>query len=650
MSKSMVRTSSDHVLYCPVCASCLPEDVLHCAECGVPRPTDGWSDLGITPYPYLGKVIADRYILMQFIGEGATGYVYRGQALQIRRNFAVKIVDTRRYRKKEFQEELLRRFRLEVEAMSRLRNPHVVNIYEAMQLQESVFALIMDFVDGRTLQGLLDRVGRIKIRRTLDIIRQVANGLYEAHTQGIIHRDLKPENIMVERLPASGFFARILDFGIVYMMDSVANTNGFRGTPLYASPEQCSGEGSIDHRSDIYSLGCVFFHCITGQPPFPGSESLQVMDAHVYEPPPTVSDVMGDKNEAPAELDELLRRMLSKDPNERPMDLSEIIYEIDRLSHLVRYDTPVADYPRAGRVTTSFARDRESMSSQLRTRPTARKTADEIVVDLNPLSVVRPVTEIFLPESVVSNRATVTATCLDNTGGHCAFADSQCQVYLVNMRNEGEITLFSGATSHQVSLNIVLEHRLLIGAGMDGNLSVWSFDEPLAPINRWRNQRIFAMDYESNRGRLYCGTEHGEVISVEVDTGVSELVTVMDSSVSSLQVSRKDNRALVGFWGGGLVSYDLVSKRRTELPGLATNPISIVISGDGYVGAVLDEDGGVRIISLARGEQFFEISANFADLRSIAFAADGQLVGVGLDATRIQLWDIRNQTAMRHLG
>ena len=107
---------------------------------------------------------------------------------------------------------------------------------------------------------------------------------------------------------------------------------------------------------------------------------------------------------------------------------------------------------------------------------------------------------------------------------------------------------------------------------------------------------------------------------------------------------------MIEFWGGGLIAYDLVSQRRTEMPNLATNPISIVISGDGYVGAVLDEDGGVRIISLAHGEQFFEISANFADLRSIAFASDGQLVGVGLDATKIQLWDIRNQAAMRHLG
>ena len=101
---------------------------------------------------------------------------------------------------------------------------------------------------------------------------------------------------------------------------------------------------------------------------------------------------------------------------------------------------------------------------------------------------------------------------------------------------------------------------------------------------------------------------------------------MMKTSISSIQISHQDNIALVGFWGGGLVSYDLAAKRGTPLASLSTNPISAVLSDDGYVGAVLDDDGGVRIVGLAQKEQFFEISANFADLRCIAFAADGQLV------------------------
>src|SRR5690606_3843806 len=122
----------------------------------------------------------------------------------------------------------------------------------------------------------------------LEIVRQVANGLHEAHCQGIVHRDLKPENVMIEQLPASGFFARVLDFGIAHMAEGVRDTQGFRGTPLYASPEQCLEAANIDYRSDIYSLGCVFFHCLTGRPPFDYNVAVKVMDAHIEAPPPSV--------------------------------------------------------------------------------------------------------------------------------------------------------------------------------------------------------------------------------------------------------------------------------------------------------------------------------------------------------------------------
>ncbi len=623
---------------------------MECPECSSPRPQQGWPAIENSPYPYLGKILDGRYLLNQFLGDGATGYVYRAQAVQIARFFAAKIVDTRRYGKPEFEQELMRRFKLEVEAMSRLRNPHVVNVYEAMQLENNVFVLLMDFVDGRTLQELLDRVGRIKLNRALEIVRQIANGLYEAHALGFIHRDLKPDNVMIERLPASGFFARILDFGIVHMMDGVGagDTQGFRGTPLYASPEQCMGDPGIDHRSDIYSLGCVFFHCVTGQPPFPGTESLAVMDAHVNDPPPKVTDVLT-KSRIPDALDDLLQRMLAKDPNDRPKDLSEIIQAIDKL----QMQQNALDEQTNPATPPQFMQESELKSFDLSRRI---ETADFPAPTLGEASssgstqIVRPLVEFHLPDDVAERAGAFTATTLNPRGEFSAVADKNNEVHVIGMRNDGYFKTLKGAQSLITTLFIDEPTRQVFAAELDGTLLRWSMDEPKKTADRVVKlpHRVYAIASDP-RSKVLCGTERGEIISVDLKTKKFDILVPYGPPVSALSMSVSENKVFCGYWGGDMDLLSLSDKRKQKIESMPSNPISMVVSDDGYIAAVLDEEHHVRILSLALGSSFFEITADMAALKSLAFDKDSQLLGMGVQDMVIQLWDIRNQPAMKHL-
>lgn len=644
-------TKSDYEHYCGACTVCVDEPAEPCPECGSSPPSHGWPAIDESPYRYLGRIIEERYLLDRFLGDGATGYVYRARAMQIRRQFACKIVDTRRYNKKEFEEELLRRFRLEVEAMSRLRNPHVVAIYEAMQLSEGVFALLMDFVDGRTLQDLLDRVGRIKMERAVDIMRQVANGLFEAHRVGFIHRDLKPDNIMIERLPASGFFARILDFGIVHVMGKVDATQGFRGTPLYASPEQCMGDPRIDSRSDIYSLGCVFFHCVTGQPPFPGTESLQVMDAHVNEPPPAIRDVLN-TSVIPETLEALMARMLAKDPADRPADLSEIVKALDEVTR--ELESP---RPRRGILSTPI-RGNQTMAGpgavaagRIATGEFPKVTGNERPVTAQTAGrsqVVAPLLQYQLPAGVADGVKAFTASALSRTAEAATVADNLNRVHVLSLKNDGVYHTLTGANGLIVSVHYSHDDGAVYASEMDGTILRWDIDTPDKPRKLGElRQRIYAIAPGLDR-QILCGTENGHVISLNVDDGSPTVIVERSSPISALGLSATENRLILGYWGGNLESVHLATKATQALEPLPKNAKSIVVSKDGYLAAVLDEGGNVRILSTITGQPYFTMQASMASMRAIAFAPDGQLMGLGVMKTALQLWEIRNQPVLQN--
>lgn len=315
--------------FCRRCTSVLFADDAACLECGAARGEAPWPPLDPVDDPWLGRILSGRYLLSRQIGEGASAMVYRAESLTIARQFAVKIVALKAGISSISSDQAQARLNREIGALGQLRNPHIVSFYDVIPIDERAVALVMDLIEGFTLQDIVNTSGRLELGRALRILRQIANGVHEAHEADMIHRDLKPENIMIERLPAGDDFVHILDFGIVHRPDDVRVTQGFLGTPLYASPEQARGD-ALDRRTDIYALGGVFFFMLTGRPPFMDDNVYRVLKAQIHTPAPRLAEV-APQAAFPEAIEALVARMLAKKPAERPQSLSEIIDALDGL-------------------------------------------------------------------------------------------------------------------------------------------------------------------------------------------------------------------------------------------------------------------------------------------------------------------------------
>ncbi len=307
--------------FCEPCGSILyPEDV-RCPECSAQSPAQGWPELTTSEDRLLGRVLGERYLLTRRIGTGASARVYRATSLNIAREFAIKLM-------RVHPDGGVNRKRLdkEVEALSCLRNPHFATIYEVLELYDDYVALVMDLAEGDRLDMLVERDGPLEPMRAIKLARQIANGIGEAHAAGFVHRDLKPENIIVERMPAGDDFVRILDLGIVYVTGDPRRTNGFLGSPLYASPEQVK-VGRIDSRSDLYSLGAVLYFLLVGEAPFMGQTAEEVLRGHAMEPVSTwkLGEIIG------AAGSSLVIDLLAKDPNERPVSAQIVVDRLDAI-------------------------------------------------------------------------------------------------------------------------------------------------------------------------------------------------------------------------------------------------------------------------------------------------------------------------------
>ncbi len=235
--------------------------------------------------PQTGSVVAG-YRIERLLGRGATGAVYLAEDPD-GRQVALKVLIPELAQNERFRT----RFLHEAEIAASLDEPHVVPTL-AMGEDDGSLYLVMRFIDGLDLRELLKREGPLSAERAVDLVGQVAGALDAAHALGLVHRDVKPGNVMVEATD-SGEHAYLCDFGLAKHLSSVSSLTGeraFVGTIAYISPEQIEG-ATIDARADVYSLGCMLFECLTGQPPFERESEVATVYAHMNEPPPRPSEV-----------------------------------------------------------------------------------------------------------------------------------------------------------------------------------------------------------------------------------------------------------------------------------------------------------------------------------------------------------------------
>lgn len=278
----------------------------------------------------IGQVISDRYKVVSVIGHGGMGAVYKVEQIFLRQMFALKTLHGQ-----AFTDVALRRFHKEAQAASKLNHPNLVKAHDFGVLENQQPFFVMDLVEGQNLSQYARSVGILSITEVLNIFIPICFGLNYAHEEGVIHRDIKPGNIMlaINQKDPSGYTPKVVDFGIAKMSENedahsmtLTRTGEVFGTPLYMSPEQCTGV-KVDHRSDIYSLGCVMYETLTGAPPFHGDTALNLMMKHQTTMPASMREAsMG--REFPSALEAIVAKALTKDPNNRYQSFQDLALDL----------------------------------------------------------------------------------------------------------------------------------------------------------------------------------------------------------------------------------------------------------------------------------------------------------------------------------
>ncbi|MGD8276374.1 MAG: serine/threonine-protein kinase [Gemmatimonadota bacterium] len=302
-----LRTGA-RVYVCPACGEQYPPGTFFC-------PKDGTAlRLRTRGKDLVGQTVAGRYRIVERLGQGGMGQVYRAEHIRMGSSCAIKIMNPAL----EQDPEAMGRFGREATHASRIDHPNVARVYDFGETADGLLFLAMEFVEGETLSAILERDGPLEPSRAAEIGWQIADALHAAHSLGTVHRDIKPDNIIVRRQPDGRELAKIVDFGIARAIEvtegeQVTRAGFVVGNPKYMSPEQLTGE-TIDARTDIYSLGCVLYELLVGKPAFAGGSGPAMLTRRLTEPPPSPR---ASKPAVPAGLDETVTRAMAREPAER---------------------------------------------------------------------------------------------------------------------------------------------------------------------------------------------------------------------------------------------------------------------------------------------------------------------------------------------
>ncbi len=275
--------------------------------------------------PFIGREILDgQYKIVQKIGTGGMGSVYKAEQSAMNRMVAIKILHPKLTNRKD----LVARFRREARAMSQLTHPNTVKVFMYGELPEDgSLYIVMEFLEGKNLNQTVRRGGPMDAERAIPVLVPCCYALHEAHEMGIVHRDLKPENIFLCNQGGMSDFAKVLDFGLAKVTEQqmrpgsiILTQEGMVfGTPEFMSPEQAQGK-TLDARSDLYSLAVILYEVLTGKLPFEAKTPMEYIQKHVVEPPIPLNQRVPDRNNFDPGLEAVLAKALEKKPEDRFQD------------------------------------------------------------------------------------------------------------------------------------------------------------------------------------------------------------------------------------------------------------------------------------------------------------------------------------------
>jgi TolB-like protein/Tfp pilus assembly protein PilF/predicted Ser/Thr protein kinase len=309
---------------CPKCLHENPEGALYCSKCAALLKTAEEADVTktlITPRESLqkGNTVGGRYMIIEELGRGGMGVVYKAEDTKLRRTVALKFLPSELTHIPEVRE----RFMREAQAAAALDHPNICTVHEFDQAEETSF-ISMAYVEGQSLKKKIES-GPLDLEGVLGIAEQVAEGLQEAHKKGVVHRDIKSANIMVTDRGQA-----IMDFGLARVTEStlVTQEGMTMGTVAYMSPEQARGE-EVDHRTDIWSLGVVLYEMLTGRLPFKGEHEQAIVYSILKEKPEPITNI---KTDIPVSIEQVVNKALEKDPDKRYQQAEELLDDLKSIS------------------------------------------------------------------------------------------------------------------------------------------------------------------------------------------------------------------------------------------------------------------------------------------------------------------------------
>ena len=321
------RATSPGIMVCPACNARYDIGTF-CAVDGtrlIPAPASENAAASL-----VGQVIADRYRIQSLLGEGGMGQVYEAQHVHINKRFAIKLLRPEIVSNPE----AVARFRQEARSASSIGHENIVEIEDFATLADGSVYLAMEFLQGQSLAERLRSGEQISLAEALGLMIQLCEGLTAAHDKGIVHRDLKPENLFLAQ-KSGRVVVKILDFGIAKVSGAAGEVAGpgtltrtgtIFGTPHFMSPEQALGK-TLDHRSDIYSVGVILFQLFTGRVPFEAESFMGILTKHITADVPRPSAIAPERN-IPDSIERVILKALEKDPSARPQKMSDLLEEL----------------------------------------------------------------------------------------------------------------------------------------------------------------------------------------------------------------------------------------------------------------------------------------------------------------------------------
>ncbi|MCP4599038.1 MAG: protein kinase [Proteobacteria bacterium] len=273
-------------------------------------------------------LIDERYRLHERIGEGGMGSVFRATHVLMDKPVAVKLI----HGELAHLPEVAKRFEREARSASRLSNPHCITVTDFGRTEYGTLYLVMELLDGESLNARLKREHRLSVEKVFDIAKQILKGLSHAHEAGVVHRDLKPENVMLVDHGDETDFAKVFDFGIAKLASGAGSAENLTqsglivGTPAYLSPEQALGEDA-DHRVDLYAVGVMLYEMLAGVRPFSGESAMDIVSAHLTSPIPPLPEA----DRFPEGIQEVIERAMAKKPSDRFESAAEFLAALEAI-------------------------------------------------------------------------------------------------------------------------------------------------------------------------------------------------------------------------------------------------------------------------------------------------------------------------------